>query len=263
MAGAFGSGAVREFNLALDELDGGLAFLRASSRLRPRLHGFLNWSALEGEAKRLVTDFLNQKNVELESQYRGMAVVLSGAFEQFVRRIVQDAVVVINERATGFDDVAESIRVQNIYRSGRALSTVTEPLDHLIVDYHAVAKSLATCFPGAKEFTLNAEAFSLFVSSLTPKRLDDICRWIGVSLDWDSLGRNHDFERMFGTKGARATGKAIGDKLAEFTKLRNRVAHVGTGGIAVTDTDVELYLRFFRVFGAQLAHLIGDKLSRL
>jgi HEPN superfamily RiboL-PSP-like protein len=260
MAGDFANEAVREFCLILDELDGNLGFLRLSSKLRPRLNGLLNWSAVQGDAKLLVTDFLKQKSVELGAQYRGMLVVLSGAFEQFVRRVVQDAVQTINTSAKGFDSLPENLKMQNVYRSGRALSTVREPLDHIIVDYQSLARSLATCVPGAREFTLNAEAFSLFISSVTPTHLADICRWIGITLEWDDFGRVNEFEVMLGTKGARATGKAVSEELARFIKLRNRIAHAGTGGVAVTDNDVDGFLRFFRVFASKLASVVGDKL---
>jgi RiboL-PSP-HEPN len=261
MAESFGSAAVKEFNLALNELEASLAFLRTSTKLRPRLNGLLNWPVIEGEAKKLVTDFLNQKSVELGVQYRGMLVVLSGAFEQLVRRIVHEVVVTINTSVKNYDQLSEKVRMQNILRTGRVLTTIGEPPDHITVDYNKLAKQLATCIAGADTFTLNAEAFTLFISVVSPQHLTTVCDSVGVMVDWDDFGREKTFESMLETKGVHATGKAVADQLDKFTKLRNRFAHTGAGGMVVTDGEVESFIRFFRVFASTLAPLVARKLK--
>lgn len=256
MADNFGSAAVKEFHLALDELEANLAFLQASSKLRPRLNGFLNWQVIQGDAKALVTEFLNQKSVELSAQYRGMLVVLSGALEQFVRRVIHEAVMTINSNAKNYDHLSEKLRTQNVFRTGRALTTIREPPDHVVVDYHGLAKQLATCVAGASTFTLNPEAFTLFISAVSPRHLTDVCDSIGVTINWDDFGREQKFEALLATKGVRATGKAVADKLETFIRLRHKFAHAGAGGVVVTDGDVESFTRFFRIFGSTVAQLI-------
>jgi translation initiation factor 1 (eIF-1/SUI1) len=261
MADSFGSGPVKEFNLALDELEANLAFLRTSTKLRPRLNGLLNWQAIQGEAKSLVADFLNQKSLELSAQYRGMLVVLSGAFEHLVRRIIHEAVLTINTSVKNYDELSEKVRVQNIFRTGRALTTIREPPEHMTVDYNNLAKRLATCLAGADSFTLNAEAFTLFISTVSPRHLLDVCDSVGITVVWDDFGREKKFESMFATKGVRATGKAVADQLEKFTKLRNRFAHAGAGGVVLTDGDLESFIQFFRIFGTTLCQLVAAKLK--
>lgn len=261
MADSFGSAAVKEFNLALDELELNLAFLRASTKLRPRLRGFLNWQAIHGEAKVLITQFLNQKSVELSAQYRGMIVVLSGTFEHFVRRVIHEAVVAINRSVKNYDHLPEKMRMQNVLRTGRALTTIREPPDHILVDYHTLAKQLTTCVAGAETFTLNADAFTLFISSVSPRHLIDVCDSIGITMNWDDFGREERFETMLATRGVRATGKAVAEHLDNFIKLRNRFAHTGAGGVIVTDGEVENYIQFFRLFTTQLAHLVATNVE--
>jgi len=261
MADSFGSAAVKEFNLGLDELEMNLGFLRTSTKLRPRLSGLLNWGAIDGDAKALVSDFLNQKSVELSPQYRGMMIVLSGAFEQLVRRLIHEAVLTINNGVSNYDQLSERIRAQNILRTGRALTTIREPPDHVVVDYHALAKQLATCVAGADSFILNADAFTLFISSVSPRHLTDLCDSIGITLNWDDFGRESGLETMLATKGVRATGKAVADYLDKFIKLRNRFSHTGTGGVIVTDSEIQNYIRFFRLFASALAQTVAAKLK--
>lgn len=259
MASFAATEALREFGLALDELEASLSFLRASSKLRPRLNSLLNWQAIDGDAKRLVSDFLNQKSVELTSQYRGLVVVLSGAFEQLVRRLIHDAISAYNLNAKGFDSLPATIQVQNVLRTGRALAKSSQPLDHVSINYQVFVERLATCKAGAEKFTLNPEVFSYFISSITPGHLEEILGWIDTAVNWDDFGKVGEFEAIFGTHGAKATGKAVAAQLSAFTKLRNTIAHVGTGGVVVTDNDVEGFIRFFRILAVCLEDAIRTR----
>ena len=167
----------------------------------------------------------------------------------------------INKGVNNYDHLSEKIRSQNILRTGRALTTIREPPDHIVVNYHALAKQLATCVTGAESFTLNAEAFTLFISSVSPRHLEDVFESIGITVNWDDFGKDRKFETMFSTKGARATGKAAAEHLDKFIKLRNRFAHTGPGFVIVTDNYVENHIGFFRVFSIQFPQLIGAKLK--
>src|SRR5437773_3698914 len=193
---AFASDAIREFSLTLDEIESNLEFLRLSAVLRPRLNGMLLWDSIQGDARRLVTDFLNQKSVELGPQFRGMIIVICGAFEHFVRRVVREAVIKLNAGANSFDNLHGELQRQNVYRTGRALTTIMQPLDHVTVDYSALAGNLATCVSGATTFTLNADAFTLFFTGGKPEHLADILKSIGLTLDWDDFGRISSFEGL-------------------------------------------------------------------
>ena len=234
-----------------------LGFLRASAKLRPRLNGFLNWTGLEGEAKALVLDFLNQKSVELSLQYRGMVTVISGALEQLVRKLVHEAVVAMCARVASYNELPEKLKAQNIIRTGKALMAVREPPDHLLIEYQTLAKQLATCVNGATAFTLNAEAFTMFISGITPRHLEESLEAIGIAIDWDGFGKNQKFQKMFDSKGAHETGKAVLERLGYFIKLRNRFAHTGTGGNTLSAEEIEAYITFFRAFSIDLARLIG------
>jgi hypothetical protein len=105
--------------------------------------------------------------------------------------------------------VRERLNTQSeIALTGRALSAITEPLDHLVVDYHILCRNIATCVPGQENFSLNAEAFGVFI------------------------------------------------------QMRNKIAHTGSGGITVTDTEIEQLLQFFRVFCVCLAQVVHNNLPK-
>ncbi len=260
MAAAFADAGLKEFGLALDELAEDLEFLRLSSRLRPRLGALLNWQAVDGDAAQLAKGFMNLKTVELSPLYRGMIAVLSGTFEQLVRRVVQEAVLQINNDVDVFDKLPDGIKVHNLFFSGRALCAVREPPDHVTIDHYLLVRSLATCTPGAQKFVLNADAFAMFITNLTPSHLGDICHSIGVSLNWDYFGKVNAFEKLFGSKGARSLGKMVSDRLADIVKLRNRIAHTGAGGVTVSEEDVASHIAFLRILGLSFSAFIEAEL---
>ena len=253
--------AVGEFNLTLDELETSLRFARAAIRLRPRLNEMIAWNGLGVEAKAIAQEFMKQRAIVDTFFYRGMLVVLSGAFEQLIRRIVRDTVAAINVLTRNHDLIPENIRLQNIYRTGQALATIFEPPDHLLLNYQALCKNIGTCLPGVDNSALNADAFTIYISTLSPKHLVDTLRRIGVNLDWDDIGRLPDIRRVLEKRDTRETAKAAEQYLRDFVQKRNRIAHCGSGGLVVTDGDIERLIEFFRVFSRSLAGIVEARIA--
>jgi hypothetical protein len=252
--------ALRDFTVALDEIASNLAFLRSSSKLRPRLSPFLNWPTLkaQADARALVDDFLGQKSQEFGAHYRGMIIVIAAAFEEFIRRIVHDRLSQIARKASSYDEVPEKLKVQNIMRTGRVLASWAEPRDHMRTEYQVLAKNLATCVPGAASFDLNVESFTYFITTVSPSVLESLWELGGRHLNWDAIGKNKDFETLLGSKGTRDTGKAVAQKLQDFVRLRNIFAHTGAGGVTVSDTDVDTYLKFLKTLTGELARTLAE-----
>ncbi|MBB5033407.1 HEPN domain-containing protein [Prosthecobacter vanneervenii] len=263
MASSLASAAIREFELTLDEIDSSVRFAALASKLRPRLSPVVNREYLHGDLEQLVKAFTEFKDVNTAHLCRGLIVVISGAFEKLVRRIVEESVIHINSSAPKFDELSQSIRVQNIFFTGRALCSFKEPPDHLSIDTQKLSAQLASCNLGASTFTLNAEAFAMFITNLTPAHLSEVFRSIGITLDWDYFGRIKTFEAMFGTKGPRATGTAASNKLGELIRIRNRISHTGENSSGVDENTVNSYVAFFRIFSPNLIDLVEAKLPKV
>jgi hypothetical protein len=260
-AGALAN-ALKEFELALDDLSSNLDFIQAASHLRPRLKDMLHWQLMDGGAKTLATTFLRQTGSQESVLYRGMVVSLSGAFEQFVRRIIRDGILILSGTGVSYDSLDEAIKKENFYRSGIALGTVHEPLDYLELDYESLAKNLGTCFGGSAQATLNAEAFAIFLPIVSPKNLADAFRRIGVNINWDQFGAVAAMQKALGKKGSRETAKAVEEYLQRFGQMRNKIAHTGSSGIVVTESDFEQLLSFFRIFGRAMAQVVESDLAK-
>jgi RiboL-PSP-HEPN len=222
----------------------------------------LDWKALDGEAKTLAHSFLKQRTAEESLLYRGMVISLAGAFEQFVRRLLRDSVQAISAGGVRYDTLDEHMKLENAYRTGIALQTIREPLDYMDLDYETLAKNLGTCFDGSAKAILNADAFSIFLSIISPKSLVDALRRIGMDLRWDDLGRVDALRDTLGKQDTRETAKAIEEFLKRFGQTRNKIAHSGNTGIVVTESDLEQLLKFFRAFAVALSAVVETQLSK-
>jgi hypothetical protein len=255
--------ALKEFEVALEDLASNSGFVGAAARLRPRLNEMLRWESLDGEARSLVRKFLDQQTAEQSLLYRGMVISLAGAFEHFVRRILRDSILAISGSGVSYDALDEGIRKENFLRTGIALGTINEPLDYLDLDYQSLAKNLGTCFSGSPQVLLNADAFAIFLSIVSPKNLADALRRVGVGLSWDDFGKVSTIQKAFDKRGTRETAKAVEDFLKRFGQMRNKIAHTGSSGIVITESDFEQLLNFFKVFSHVLVKVVEADLKKL
>ncbi len=253
--------ALKEFEASLDDFDSNLRFVSTANRLRPRLGGNLQWPGMAPDAKKLVESFL--RGVAEDSVlYRGLVVSLFGAFEQFVRRILRDGVAAVGTNLSSYDSLHDGLKKANMYWTGKALQTIFEPVEYLQLEFDILSKNVGTCFAGSKQATLNADAFAIFVSILTPSSLTETLKRISVELQWDEFGKVSELQKALGEKGTRETTKAVENFLKRFAQMRNKIAHTGSSGIVVNQSDVEQLLIFFRAFGRALARAVEKDLTK-
>lgn len=262
MATGILTAAFREFEVALDELASNANFVCTASRIRPRVGKMLHWDLLDPDAKALAKSFMEQRGVEEPLIYRGLVILLSGAFEHFVRRIVREVVVAINKAFPDFDGLHAHIQEENAYRTGVALQTIYEPPDHLDLDYERLAANIGTCIRGSKQFTLNAEAFTVFMTIISPKKLVEAFHRVGVELRWDDLGKLPALRQVLDKRDTRETANAVQEFLRTFGQTRNKIAHTGSGGVAITATEFEQLLKVLRVFAQSLCAVIECELAK-
>src|SRR5207244_3922583 len=122
----------------------------------------LNWSALGEESRIRCQSFMDQKNVQLDLIYRGMFVLIAGAFEQLIRRCLRDAVAHISTTSPRYVDLDTELVRQNVMRTGRALATILDPPAHLDLNYGELCSNIGTCIEASESVSLNADAFALF-----------------------------------------------------------------------------------------------------
>jgi len=222
----------------------------------------LHWQNMDAEARSLVKAFMKQQGVQESLLYQGMVVVLAGAFEEFVRRLLHDSVVALASSTPNYDELDAALKAQNVYRTGIALTTVFEPPDHLDINYEVLCRNIGTCTKGSSQHLLNAQAFTIFLATISPKNLTDALKRIGLKLNWDDIGRAAGMQTVLQTTKTRETSEATQHFLAEFAKKRNKIAHGGGGTIVIVAEDVEQFLDVFRAFARTLEGVVGSFLQK-
>lgn len=253
--------AAKEHAAALEEIDRYMAFVSAAGHVRPWVGSLIDRSMLEQHQVTGLTRFISQKDYQLEVGYGGLLIGIGAAFEHFVRRIIKEGVQWINKKIDKFEKLPESLRQQNWIRSGHALVTVAEPPVEFIFDYEEISHNLSGCRKGGGALILNAEAFSINITNINQKRIDESLNRIGIKLDWDVFGGNKDLQKLFQTKGARDTRDEVQKYLKKFVVQRNRIAHSGIG-VRVVQLDLDTALAFFKAFGLQLGEAVEAALKK-
>jgi hypothetical protein len=159
---------------------------------------------------------MSSRQVETMPFNRGFLIVLAGAFEYFVRRLLAEAISTINESVANFDELLPKVKIQNTIRTAEALRTISEPLDYLDLDFETLATNLATCRSGASSLVLNNEVFGIRISNVGPNHLFEVFERAGVSLSWDDFGKDPKLQTVFGEKTTRPTSIAIERLLDQF-----------------------------------------------
>jgi hypothetical protein len=239
--------ALAEINARLDEIERQLEFIALSVKLRPRLHSLLRWE-VGGEEIELARKFMDQKGVTEEGVYGALLVRALGSLERFIRKSIASAVVRKTSSATTYDDLPPAIQTMNLVLTGRLLSNIYSPSDHIPYNPADLVSSLSSCQTGNTAFELNTVAFEATVTGASPDSIERSLKHIGHDQWWDKIGSTENMETILQCigSGPRETGKTAREHLKELWKWRNRLAHCGDQEPSVDVERLRTEISFIR-----------------
>jgi hypothetical protein len=249
--------ALEDLSLRLDDLAASANFVGIASSLRPRLGHLIDWNAddNQGNLKDLARAFMNSKDVRYEILYGALFVRVLAAFERFIRQLVENALHGMVEGIT-YDEIPETLGMNNLRLTGRVLASVSEPRDHLTFNYENLVENLASCKAGSSKFQLNGPVFSAVVVGGGPATIEKALKNIDVENCWDDVGRDKQLQGVLGTKKSRDAANLSKEKLRELWRLRNIIAHAGDENIEVSKTKFEESVTFLRIFSTALSSAV-------
>ena len=262
MSSSWYSSALREFSTILTQTEANATFVRDSYRWISDVTAVVDFKLLKANAvaRQAYNNFVRGKAAAPEDLFAGLFVVVSAAFERFVRRLVSSGVRKMDGEAKRFDDLPKRLQDYHTCLGGRALATVLEPQKDLKVDFVAISKSLGSCIPGSESFELNADLFSMFVANLKPESLENVLKRIDVEGFWDDVGRDQQIQKYFGTSSTREAAKCCRNYVEEFTSKRNKISHRGDSVQGVESEELLAAVSFFQVFAKPLCLAVHAKL---
>lgn len=247
---------LEELTILLGEISTDADFVAVAAQLRPRLNGIVRWEGMSAEERNIVQSFLKIKESRTEGLYGPLLVRLFAAFERYLRTLIVWTVDQHNSVAGKYDDISPTMAQRNRLLTGRVLALAEFP-DHLMFDIPVLIENLATCKSGgAGSFRLNSIVFGSGIAGFSPKNLDTALESIDIDNYWDALGKDTKLTAILGTKGARQTGTEAKDKLKEFSRLRNHLAHGGDGIPAISETQLRDAITFIGAFSKALEDLV-------
>jgi len=254
------SRVLEELRSELDDVKIALDFVTTASSIRPRLGAILNWAMMDAATKQLANQFMDLRDPYRDSLFRGLYVNIAASYENFVRKLIRAGAELIGANVSAFDELDEALKNQNIYWTGRAFDNVFGRRPHVIkLDLYRLSADIGTCVPGNKKFRLNADAFSLDVTSPTADLLDRVLERIGVTNYWDNVGRQQGIQRSLGTTRVREAHRLAKEFLNRFVERRNMIVHVGGGAVTIVETDVREAVEFVDVFCEALGDIVSRK----
>jgi hypothetical protein len=245
----------------LQELTECLDFVAASARLRPRLRDYINWQA-PNFPHRLISNFLDSVSARDQVIYRALYVSGHATYEQFARDIVTVAADYISANVSPYDSLWEQIRKEHIYRTGQALETIYQPLEHHAFDYDQICTNVGGCLPGRATFQLNSAALALIRGALTPENLERVINRLSVSFSWDKIASHGPLQACFQVRRTRDFANEVKAFLEEMVRNRNRIAHSTGLAAEVGEAHVREQIRFIAAFCHALAAQVKTEVAR-
>jgi hypothetical protein len=246
----------------IQELTECLDFVSASSQLRPRLREYVDWTAAKRGATQLITRFLGSKNVREQVIYRALYVSGHAAFEQFARDVVAQAADYISTATGPYDSLWKEMKMEHVYRTGQAMATIYQPLEHYTFDYDQLSKNIGGCIPGEARFKLNSDALAFIRGTLTPENLEKVIRRISIPFNWDVIASHPPLKACFLVSGTRDSAKEVKTFLEGMVKNRNRIAHSTGTAAEIGEPEVREQIRFVAAFCHALSAFVRAELSK-
>ena len=251
----------RELAAKLAEVEAAARLVSVATNLRPRLSEMIRWDELKNYEKKLVGDFIRLHDANSRTVFISLVVICYGSLEDFLRELVERAVLAINASGSHVENLPVSLFEENIYRTGQVLQTVKAKRAESRYDFIALARTLGSCDRTSGSFSLNAECFSFGQGIVSPGGIENSLARVGVSLNWDQFGADAAVRSVLGEMRTRDCAKAARVAVEELVKARNVVSHTGGLEIEVGEDEVFKYTRFLLPFCGVLVKEVGKQLD--
>lgn len=240
--------ARRELEAKLADVDSTLHLLSTAIMLRPRLSDMLRWEVLQGYEQKLAEDFIEQRDASLRTASMCLLVVCYGSFENFLRELVEGAILAISSGCDAFEKIPERLRRENIYWTGQVLQTVKSTGARGEYDYTNLARALGTCVSGELKFSLNASCFSFSHGIMGPDNMERFLDRMGVRVDWDRFGGEEQMKDVMGERRTRDCTRAVRRTVESLVRMRNIVSHTGSFDADASTDQVSQYTKLLPLF---------------
>lgn len=230
----------------LDEVNATARIWRSYHKIIVGKSTILNNAFTEHRDKVLYAEALRDKETNEGALYRGLLVQVHGIFEGFVKNVIGGVLEIRRSEVSTYYELSEAIRHEHIVSTAKALQHIkTGTVQGVRFDFDKAIRNLGHCFTDSQDFSLEKDPFVILLGNCTPKKMEDVFRWMGVTLPFDDkLGENKLIKKWANETSKRKAAKAAKSALVEKIEQRNEIVH-GNITKTITHTEFDQTMDFF------------------
>ena len=246
----------------INEIQTCLNFIVTGTILRPRLGAILYSSSAQDYEKGLAEQFISFKDVESKIFLNSLLIATYGIYEKFIREICIASIKTINLKYKNYDELREKVRNQNILLTGKAFSSIFEPLDHFTHTYEDLVKNISTCTKGSCGYSLNSQLFGLYHNILNTENIERLFGRMDINVNWDEIAKNGSYETIYGQMKTRDTSNQIQLEIDNFVRSRNVISHTGPAVVDIPIGDIKRIIEFLKIFFLSFSKYLENYLKK-
>jgi RiboL-PSP-HEPN len=252
--------ALREFETRTQQLLADIQFLERSFELRPRIFEVLNYQGT-GDMVKIATEFGSSSGADPALFCGPLLVRLIGSFERFLRMTLRDAIDAWSKKAKTFSELPDGISDRNLVLTGRLLSSIDTPRDHLKFDVISLIDNLVTCRDAGGSYQLNSLAFMDLVSGITPEVVEKGLRAVRIPQWENAVAADRKLQAILGQTRTVDTAKEMMLRLKKLSRWRNNWAHGGDEEVSLTFRELREQLEFLIAFARAMDAVVSSQIQ--
>ncbi len=190
----------------------------------------------------------------------GCVLLLAAAFEQFISDLMVAFVEDLPVAIPRYEDLPHAIKSANDRQTGEALGNSRSRFDEY--ELRKFVKNLAECHAGMTPYALNAEAIALNDRNLNSGTLRNLIGRLGVDNIWERVASTPTLQGWSGPRGSTVTLSLAQNRLNEFIRDRNQIAH-RVGGAALGSQAILSIIEFKYALATSIVETLEDHFSNL
>jgi hypothetical protein len=235
-------GASSIFVTYVDELIYHLDTITSFSRVRDTALKQINVGALPQAERDLALGAFKSPAFSVDRLLPMFFLSLHTGFEEFLRQLVIEFADEVNSRGLSYVEALSRcppLLQWNMKQTGAGLLTVFEPLDHLDLDFNALAKNLATTLGDSEQALLNGSTLAIRERSFNSTGIAYYFKRLGLTLSWTEMCKEKSLQLAFGGTGPTKTATDVQTFLDASLKARNRLAHSQAASMQFTRQEID------------------------
>ncbi len=237
-----------KFQVALDEISKHARFFSYAQNLRRLGHASFAMDRLGDGERALIRSFIESRLEDSAPTFDALYVSICAHFEEFIRDIHRSILVDLNKKYAPVDKLKMQLLKNHVVATGHLMVRSQSYPRAMKLDINAYALNVGGCSPGNAKYVLNADSFTFFFQGCSPEALEELFEKIGMTLEWDTFGRDAGIKNFFRGGGVREVAKLARNFVSDFVKERNSIAHGGARSQSISEQSVIDATLFFKLF---------------